>query len=140
MEQRDRIIADRKAEIAWLEAKLAVSGGELREQTAALETVVADVEAENAKLKAEVARSKEEDDRNKTHIKRLADRAAAKVVGTRMTLHEVSGALHARLLDGLNIGRHVARLVISDFPVEFINQRNRAALRKEDLQREPRDS
>ncbi|GMH15085.1 hypothetical protein Nepgr_016926 [Nepenthes gracilis] len=52
VEQHDRIIADREVEIAWLEAKLAASGGKLREQTAALEAVMASMEAENTELKA----------------------------------------------------------------------------------------
>ncbi|GMH07041.1 hypothetical protein Nepgr_008881 [Nepenthes gracilis] len=109
---------------------------------AGVEAENADLKAEVAELKAEVARLKEEDDRLRAGNKRLADRAAASEneLASRMTPLEVGGALHARLLEGLNIGRRVARLITPDFPVEFINQRNRVAQCKEDLVGEPRDS
>ncbi|GMG99135.1 hypothetical protein Nepgr_000975 [Nepenthes gracilis] len=141
VEQRDQLIVDREAEIAWLDARLATSGGEHREETAALEAVLAGVETKNAKLKAEIARLKEEEERGKARLKRLAERVATLENDLSLCIcpHEVAGMMHALLLEGINVSRRIARLIDPDFPVELINLSNRATQHKDDLVGEPRD-
>ncbi|GMH16842.1 hypothetical protein Nepgr_018683 [Nepenthes gracilis] len=121
----------------WLERMLL--------ETAALKAVLAGVETENTELKAEVARLnarlKEGDNQSKTRLKWLAERVATleNDLSLRIRPHEVGGMMHARLLEGINVGRRVARLIDPNFPVQFINCPNRAALHKDDLVEEPRD-
>lgn len=142
MVQRDEALAEQAAEIAGLEARLAASDVESRERMAALEVVLSSTEEKCASLESEVARLKGLNDQLHTDNRRIADRAASSEnqLAGRLTLHEIEGALYARLLEGIEIGRRVVRMVDPSFPVELINQQNRTALRKEDLVSEPRDS
>ncbi|GMH01966.1 hypothetical protein Nepgr_003805 [Nepenthes gracilis] len=141
--QCDQTIADREAKIAWLDARLAASGGEHREQTAALEAVLAGIETEIASLRAENARLKEEEDRSKASMKRLADRISTleNELGLRICPHELEGMLHARMFEGVQVCRRLVKLIDPDFPVQYLHLGNRGVQHKDDLvAEEPQDS